>query len=36
MPGRREFVFSPYMAVYQIKGEAVEISRVYDGAPDWR
>lgn len=33
--GRRELVFSPYIAVYQIKEHAVEISRIYHGAQDW-
>jgi addiction module RelE/StbE family toxin len=37
MPGRRELVFAPlpYIAVYQVKEHAVEISRVYHGAQDW-
>ena len=35
MSGRRELVFSPYIAVYQIKEHTVEISRVYHGAQDW-
>ncbi len=35
MEGRRELVFSPYIAVYQVKGRAVEISRIYHGAQDW-
>jgi len=35
MSGRRELVFSPYIAVYQVKKHAVEISRVYHGAQDW-
>jgi toxin ParE1/3/4 len=29
MNGRRELVFSPYIAVYQIKAKAVEISRIF-------
>jgi len=33
--GRRELVFSPYIAIYQVKKDAVEISRVYHGAQDW-
>jgi toxin ParE1/3/4 len=33
--GRRELVFSPYIAVYQVKEYAVEISRIYHGAQDW-
>lgn len=37
MPGRRELVFSPlpYIVVYQIKAQAVEISRIFHGAQDW-
>jgi toxin ParE1/3/4 len=35
MSGRRELVFSPYVAVYQVKKHPVEISRVYHGAQDW-
>jgi plasmid stabilization system protein ParE len=37
MEGRRELVFSPlpYIAVYQVKEYAVEISRIYHGAQDW-
>ena len=35
MNGRRELVFAPYIAVYQVKGNAVEISRIYHGAQDW-
>jgi len=37
MAGRRELVFAPlpYIVVYQIKPEAVEISRVFHGAQDW-
>ncbi|HVM92323.1 MAG TPA: type II toxin-antitoxin system RelE/ParE family toxin [Terriglobales bacterium] len=35
MPGRRELIFPPYIAVYQVKEEAIEISRVYHGAQDW-
>jgi len=34
MSGRRELIFSPYIAVYQIKEDAVEISRIYHGAQD--
>lgn len=33
--GRRELVFSPYVAVYQVKEHTVEISRIYHGAQDW-
>jgi toxin ParE1/3/4 len=35
MSGRRELAFSPYIAVYQVKENAVEISRIYHGAQDW-
>jgi toxin ParE1/3/4 len=35
MSGRRELIFSPYIAVYQIKEHAVEISRIHHGAQDW-
>ncbi|MGO9863792.1 MAG: type II toxin-antitoxin system RelE/ParE family toxin [Terriglobales bacterium] len=35
MSGRRELVFSPYIAVYQVKEHAVEISRIYHAAQDW-
>ena len=35
MSGRRELVFSPYIAVYQVKEHAVEMSRIYHGAQDW-
>jgi len=37
MTGRRELVFAPlsYIAVYQVKKHAVEISRIYHGAQDW-
>jgi toxin ParE1/3/4 len=35
--GRRELVFPrlPYIAVYQVKEDAVEISRIFHGAQDW-
>jgi toxin ParE1/3/4 len=33
--GRRDLVFSPYIAVYRVKNSIVEISRVYHGAQDW-
>lgn len=35
--GRRELVFPPlpYIVVYQIKVEAVEISRIFHAAQDW-
>jgi toxin ParE1/3/4 len=37
MRGRRELVFPslPYIAVYGVKEDAVEISRIYHGAQDW-
>jgi len=35
MKGRRELVFPPYIAVYQVKEHALEISRIYHGAQDW-
>jgi toxin ParE1/3/4 len=35
MNDRRELFFSPYVAVYQVKEHAVEISRIYHGAQDW-
>ena len=37
MIGRRELTFPPlpYIAVYQVKKDAVEISRIYHGAQDW-
>jgi addiction module RelE/StbE family toxin len=35
MSERRELVFAPYIAVYQVKKHAVEISRIYHGAQDW-
>ena len=35
MIGRRELIFSPYIAVYRVKENAVEISRIYHGAQDW-
>ena len=35
--GRRELVFPPlpFIAVYQVKGATVEISRIYHAAQDW-
>jgi addiction module RelE/StbE family toxin len=33
--GRRELVFPPYIAIYQVKEHFVEISRIYHGAQDW-
>jgi toxin ParE1/3/4 len=37
MAGRRELIFAPlpYIAVYQVKQDAVEISRIFHGAQDW-
>jgi addiction module RelE/StbE family toxin len=35
MSGRRELVFFSYIAVYQVKEHAVEISHIYHGAQDW-
>jgi toxin ParE1/3/4 len=37
MTGRRELIFAPlpYIAVYQVKPDAIEISRIFHGAQDW-
>jgi addiction module RelE/StbE family toxin len=37
MKGRRELVFAPlpYIVVYRVKDQVVEISRVYHGAQNW-
>jgi len=37
MAGRRELTFSPlpYIVVYQVRQDVVEISRVFHGAQDW-
>lgn len=37
MKGRRELVFDglPYIAVYRVRRDAVEISRIYHDAQDW-
>lgn len=37
MNGRRELAFPPlpYIAVYQVKHDAVEISRILHGAQNW-
>jgi toxin ParE1/3/4 len=37
MDGRRELVFSPlpYIAVYRVTDNVVEISRIFHGAQDW-
>ena len=34
-PGSRELVFAPYIVVYRVTGELVEISRVYHSSRDW-
>jgi toxin ParE1/3/4 len=37
LSGRRELIFSlPYVAVYQVTENAIEISRVFHGAQDWQ
>lgn len=37
LPNTRELVFAslPYIAIYRLKDEAVEILRIYHGAQDW-
>jgi len=37
MGGRREVRFPPlpYVAVYHVREQAIEISRVFHGAQDW-
>lgn len=37
IPGTRELVFPslPYIVVYKIKDEVLEILRIYHGAQDW-
>jgi toxin ParE1/3/4 len=37
MAGRRELTFAPlpYIVVYQVKQNAIEISRISHGAQDW-
>jgi len=37
MSGRRELIFPPlpYIAVYQVKENFIEISRIFHGAQDW-
>jgi len=37
MVGRRELTFVPlpYIVVYRVKPDAVEISRIFHGAQDW-
>ena len=37
MAGRRELTFAPlpYIVVYQVKPNAIEISRIFHGAQNW-
>jgi len=37
-PGTRELVFSglPYLTIYRIHGDAVEILRILHGAQEWQ
>jgi plasmid stabilization system protein ParE len=37
MAGRRELAFTPlpYIVVYQIKSDVIEISRIFHSAQDW-
>jgi toxin ParE1/3/4 len=37
MSGRRELAFPPlpYIAVYQVKENVIEVSRIFHGAQDW-
>ncbi|MGA7381797.1 MAG: type II toxin-antitoxin system RelE/ParE family toxin [Terriglobales bacterium] len=37
IPGTRELIFSglPYIVVYEIKEQSVEVLRIYHGAQDW-
>jgi len=37
LPGRRELTFTPlpYIVVYQVKSDVVEISRIFHGSQDW-
>jgi addiction module RelE/StbE family toxin len=37
MPGWRELIFPPvpYIVVYQVMEEAIEITRIFHGAQDW-
>jgi plasmid stabilization system protein ParE len=37
MTGRRELTFAPlpYIVVYQVTSNAIEISRIFHGAQDW-
>jgi toxin ParE1/3/4 len=36
-PGSRELIFSPlpYIAVYRVSGDVIEISRIWHGSQDW-
>jgi toxin ParE1/3/4 len=34
-PGTCEFVVAPFIIVYRVKTEAVEILRIYHSAQDW-
>jgi addiction module RelE/StbE family toxin len=34
-PGTREFVVAPFILVYRVTEEAVEILRIYHDAQDW-
>jgi toxin ParE1/3/4 len=33
--GTREFVVAPFVIVYRVKADAVEILRIYHSAQDW-
>ena len=33
--GTRELVFAPYVIVYRVEAEIVEILRIYHNAQDW-
>jgi toxin ParE1/3/4 len=33
--GTREFVIAPFILVYRVKADAVEILRIYHSAQDW-
>lgn len=37
MVGRRELIFPPlpYIVVYEVREQAIEISRIFHGAQDW-
>jgi toxin ParE1/3/4 len=35
LPGSRELVVAPYIVVYRVKNELIEISRIYHSAQDW-